>query len=76
MKVVGMDVIFPVGPVSPQEDIRNVSYDQNTTQRSAQPCDLPMSRKTNLSTILCIELDLGLLMKDVDKGLSFHLTLD
>jgi len=34
------------------------------------------SRKTNLSTILCTELDLGLFMKDVDKDVIFHLPLD
>jgi len=34
------------------------------------------SGKTNLSTLLCTELDLGLFMKDVDKGVRFHFPLD
>jgi len=72
MKVVGMDVSFPMDLVSTQEDIYNVRVDQNTTQRSARPCDLPRSRKTNISTLLCTELFLGLFMKDVDKGVCFH----
>jgi hypothetical protein len=76
MKVVGMDVSFMMSLVSPQEDIHNVSYGQNTTQGSARLCDLPKFKKTNLSTILCTELDLGLFMEDVDKGVRFHLALD
>jgi len=76
MKVVGMDVFLLMALVSPQEDIHNVSYDQNTTQGSARPCVLSRFKKTNLSTLLCTELDLGLFMKDVDKGVSFHLPLD
>jgi len=31
MKVVGMCVSFPMALVSPQSDIYNASYDQNTT---------------------------------------------
>ena len=49
--------------ISPQEDIHNVRYDRNTTQGSAQSCDLTRFRKTNLSTLLCTELDLGIFMK-------------
>jgi hypothetical protein len=71
-----MYVIFPMDLVSPQEDFHNVSYDQNTTQGSAWSCDLPRFRETNPSILLCTELDLGLFMKDVDKGVSFHFTLD
>ncbi|KEH22093.1 hypothetical protein MTR_7g033015 [Medicago truncatula] len=62
--------------LSPQEDIQNGSYDQNTTQGSTRLCDLPRFRETNLSTLLCTELDLGLFVKDVDKGVRFHLPLD
>jgi len=76
MKVVGMDVIFLMDLISHQEDIHNVSYDWNTTLGSARSCDLPRFREINLSTLLCTELDLGLLMKDVDKGISFHFPLD
>ncbi|KEH29752.1 hypothetical protein MTR_4g451355 [Medicago truncatula] len=76
MKVVGMNVSFTMALVSPQEEIHNVRYDQNTTQGSARPCNLPSFKKTNLSTILYTELDLGLFTKDVDKGVRFHLPLD
>jgi len=48
MKVVGMDVSFPM---------------------------TLGSGKTNISTLLCTELDLGLFMKDVDKGVISHFPL-
>ena len=76
MKVVGMDSSFPMDLVSPQEDIYNVSYNQNTTQGSTRSCDLPRFTEPNLSTFLYTELDLGLFMKDVDKGVRFHFPLD
>jgi hypothetical protein len=71
MKVVGMDVIFPMNYVSPQEEIHNVSYDQNTMKGSVRPNDLPRFRKTNLSTIPYTELGLDLFMKYVYKGFNF-----
>jgi hypothetical protein len=76
MKVVGMDVIFPMNCVSPQEEIHNVSYDQNTMKGLVRPYDLPRFRKTNLSTIPYTELGLDLFMKYVYKGFRFHLPLD
>jgi len=75
MQVVGMDVRFPMALVSPQEDTQNVIYDVNTTHGSARSCDLPRFRKTNLSTFLYTELDLGLFMKNVDMNVRFIFVL-
>nr|ABN05987.1 hypothetical protein MtrDRAFT_AC149206g27v2 [Medicago truncatula] len=71
-----MYVSFPMDLVSPQGDIHNVSCSRNTTHGSSRSCDLPKFGKINLSTLLCTELDLGLFMKDVDKGVSFNFPLD
>ncbi|KEH40521.1 hypothetical protein MTR_1g029880 [Medicago truncatula] len=68
MKVVIMDVKFPMDLVSPSSDIHNVSYDQNTTHGSARSCNPPRFRKPNLSTLPCTELDLGLFMRNVDMS--------
>ncbi|KEH41591.1 hypothetical protein MTR_1g052595 [Medicago truncatula] len=56
-------------------DVKNLSYDQITTQRSAQSYTLSRVRKTNLCTPLCNELDLGSFMKVVYMGVIFPLDL-
>jgi hypothetical protein len=75
MNVVGMDFIFKMALVASQSDIDNVSYDQNTTHRLAYSCTSPSLKKINVSTVFCLELDLGVFMKDVDKGVCFHFPL-
>ena len=76
MKVVGMDVSFPMALVSPQPDIYNVGYDPNTTRGSTQSCISSSLKKINLSTTLRSLLDLSFFMKVVGMDVSlevFHL---
>jgi len=48
LKVVGMDVNFPMALGLPYSDVYNLSYDQNTTHRSTWSCTLPRLRKNQL----------------------------
>jgi len=75
MKVVGMDVRFPMTLVSPQPDIYNVSYHQNITPGSAHSCISSSLKKINLSTTFRSELDLGVFMKVVDMDVSLNMDL-
>jgi len=75
IKIAGMDGRFAMALVSPQSDIYNVSYDQNTTQGSTRSCNLPRFKKTNISTLLYTELDLDLFINFLDMNVSFIVVL-
>jgi hypothetical protein len=75
MKVVGIDFRFTMAFVSSQSDIHNMRYDQNTMHRLAQSCTSPNLKKINFSTILRLELDIGVFMKDVGNSVRFNFPL-